>query len=177
MHHMNNEHAWMEDGFYSAVPIRPKAQIVLLLYLQNTDPMGSFGLFLHSGTHILSLVLKTKDYQTPEMKSIVNNVHFNVVAREWRCKWDAESSLVECQTALTTVLDQVKDVKGVKDVQRVVCGGCKDFKVIVSLDEALFGEWEESAFAPEAEFLKRLKAITGVSGVETQTYTLMSMME
>jgi hypothetical protein len=147
---MNNEHAWMEDGFYSAVPIRPKAQVVLLLYLQNTDPMGfyknlrflsfckkegilspfrSFGLFLHSGTHILSLVLKTKDYQTPKMKSIVNNVHFNVVAREWRCKWDAESSLVECQTALTTVLDQVKDVKGVKDVQRVVCGGCKDFKV------------------------------------------------
>lgn len=49
--------------------------------------------------------------------------------------------------------------------------------MIVSLDEALFGEWEESAFAPEAEFLKRLKAITGVSGVETQTYTLMSMME
>jgi len=32
-------------------------------------------------------------------------------------------------------------------------------------------------FAPEAEFLKRLKDINGVSSVETQTYTLMSMME
>lgn len=111
------------------------------------------------------------------MKSIVHNVQFNVVAREWRCKWDEEKSLVSCQTALTTVLDRVKDVKGVKDVQRVVCGGCKDFKVIVSLDETTFGEWEEMGFAPEAELLKRLNEIDGVSSVETQTYTLMSMME
>jgi hypothetical protein len=32
-------------------------------------------------------------------------------------------------------------------------------------------------FAPEAELLKRLNEIDGVSSVETQTYTLMSMME
>ena len=63
------------------------------------------------------------------MKSIVRNVHFDTIAREWRCKWDGDESLIACQNALTAVVDDVKAVAGVKDVQRVVCGGCKDFKV------------------------------------------------
>lgn len=36
-----------------------------------------------------------------------------------------------------------------------------------------FGPWEEKGFAPEAEFLEKLKAIEGVSQVETQTITNM----
>ena len=36
-----------------------------------------------------------------------------------------------------------------------------------------FGPWEEKGFAPEAEFLEKLKAIDGVSQVETQTITNM----
>lgn len=48
---------------------------------------------------------------------------------------------------------KVKAVPGVKSVQRVVCGGCQDFKVIVALDAAKFGAWGEAKFAPEAEFL------------------------
>eukprot|EP01083_Nonionella_stella_P000031 92_1 len=110
------------------------------------------------------------------MKSIVSNVHFNTIAREWRCKWDNEEALTAAQSALDAILADVKCVKGVKDVQRVVCGGCKDFKVIASLDEATFGDWEGCGFAPESDFLGRLKAIDGITSVETQTYTLMSMM-
>ena len=34
-----------------------------------------------------------------------------------------------------------------------------------------FGPWEEKGFAPEGEFLEKLKAIKGVSQVETQTIT------
>ena len=41
----------------------------------------------------------------------------------------------------------------------------------VPLDD--FGPWEESGFAPEAEFLEKIKAIDGVSQVETQTITNM----
>ena len=70
---------------------------------------------------------------------------------------------------------QVKAVKGVKSVQRVVCGGCLDFKVVTALDAESFGAWEESKFAPEEKFLEKLKAIDGVSQIETQTYTLMPM--
>ena len=36
-----------------------------------------------------------------------------------------------------------------------------------------FGPWEEKAHAPEGEFLEKLKAIDGVSQVETQTITNM----
>jgi hypothetical protein len=36
-----------------------------------------------------------------------------------------------------------------------------------------FGPWEASGFAPEGEFLEKLKAIDGVSQVETQTITNM----
>jgi hypothetical protein len=35
-----------------------------------------------------------------------------------------------------------------------------------------FGPWEEAGFAPEAEFLAKIKAIKGVSQVETQTITM-----
>lgn len=47
--------------------------------------------------------------------------------------------------------------------------------MIVSLDAAAFGAWGEAGFAPEEDFLTAVRAIEGVSAVETQTYTLMEM--
>lgn len=145
-------------------------------------------------------------------------------------KWSADSdkkSLADAQAALESVLatvrcsscvvrvtlslalPQVKAVPGVRSVQRVVCGGCLDFKVsfsssrppsrgicrleharvrhaprfrphdtlqvIVALSADAFGAWEQSGFAPEQQFLAQVNAIAGVSQVETQTYTLMTM--
>ena len=60
---------------------------------------------------------------------------------------------------------QVKAVKGVKSVQRIVCGGCLDFKVVTALDAGAFGDWEASKFAPEEKFLDKIKAIDGVTQV------------
>ena len=57
----------------------------------------------------------------------------------------------------------------------MVCGGCLDFKVIVALEEPKFGDWESKGFAPEEDFLAKVKAIDGITQVETQTFTLMSM--
>ena len=110
------------------------------------------------------------------MPNITANVAFDTVAREIRCKWTADgdkASLVAAQDLLTKHAAALKAVAGVKSVQRVVCGGCLDFKVIVALDAAAFGAWEASAFAPEAELVAALKATAGVTNVETQTYTLM----
>lgn len=109
------------------------------------------------------------------MGSIVENVHFDTVAREWRCKWGTEDALIECQKVLDNYMVAIKATNGVKNVQRVVCGGCKDFKVIISLSADTFGAWEESTFAPESEFLEKIKAIKDVDTVETQTFTLMTM--
>jgi len=76
------------------------------------------------------------------------------------------------QEKLEEVLADVSSVEGAVSVQRVVCGGCHDFKVITKLPEKAFKEWEAAAFAPEADFLAAVKAIPGITNVETQTYTL-----
>ena len=50
-----------------------------------------------------------------------------------------------------------------------------DFKVIVALSEEKYGDWEANKFAPEEDFLAKLKAIDGITQVETQTFTIMPM--
>lgn len=109
------------------------------------------------------------------MPEITKSVKFDNIAREWRCKWSDENekaSLDAAQKALDDVLADLSSVEGVNSVQRVVCGGCLDFKVVTKLTAAGFKEWEKAKFAPEEEFLGKLKAIKGISTVETQTYTL-----
>eukprot|EP00446_Apocalathium_sp_SHHI-4_P002934 CAMPEP_0177172908 /NCGR_PEP_ID=MMETSP0367-20130122/11382_1 /TAXON_ID=447022 ORGANISM="Scrippsiella hangoei-like, Strain SHHI-4" /NCGR_SAMPLE_ID=MMETSP0367 /ASSEMBLY_ACC=CAM_ASM_000362 /LENGTH=314 /DNA_ID=CAMNT_0018619203 /DNA_START=48 /DNA_END=992 /DNA_ORIENTATION=+ len=102
-------------------------------------------------------------------------VKFENIAREWRFKWSTDSdnaSLMKAQVELDEVLAEVSSIEGVASVQRIVCGGCQDFKVVTKLPEKAFKEWEANAFAPEAAFLEAVKKITGISAVETQTYTL-----
>lgn len=110
------------------------------------------------------------------MPTIAKGVEFDTIAREWRCKWaekDDKKSLEEVQKALDGVMGKVGAVPGLRNVQRLVCGGCLDFKVMISVKEDKFGEWEGTKFEPEAEFLEAIKKIDGVSTVETQTITLM----
>jgi hypothetical protein len=112
------------------------------------------------------------------MGTIAEGVEFDTIAREWRCKWSTENdkkSLVEAQKALTEILAALKSLDGVKEVQRVVCGGCLDFKIITSLQADKFGAWKEQDFVPEAEFLSKLESIDGIHTIETQTFTLMKM--
>jgi hypothetical protein len=102
-------------------------------------------------------------------------VKFEHIAREWRFKFstdDDNASLMKAQAQLEEILADLSSVEGVASVQRVVCGGCHDFKVITKLPEKAFKDWEAKAFAPEADFLDAVKKIAGVTAVETQTYTL-----
>lgn len=67
-----------------------------------------------------------------QMGSFVDGVEFDTIAREWRCKWEDKEgrpSLAEAQKALNSVLPAIKAIDGVKKVDRIVCGGCMDFKV------------------------------------------------
>ena len=57
----------------------------------------------------------------------------------------------------------------------MVCGGCGDFKVIVNQPAAEHDAWKAKDFAPEAEFIEKMKAIDGTARVETQEYTLTQM--
>ena len=62
----------------------------------------------------------------------------------------------------------MKAVDGVQSVQRVVCGGCLDFKVVTALSADKYGAWEAADHAPEAAFLEAAKAIPGVTAVSTE---------
>ena len=100
------------------------------------------------------------------MGTIAEGVEFDTIAREWRCKWSEDNdkaSLVKAQAELSKILDDIKSKDGVKSVQRIVCGGCHDFKVITSLASDKYGAWEEQKFAPEEDFLAKLKDIDGIS--------------
>ena len=87
-----------------------------------------------------------------------------------------KKSLAAVQQTLDVFLPQIKKVDGVKSIQRIVCGGCLDYKVIVALPADKWGAWEQAKFAPEEEFVAALKAINGVSTLETQTYTIMPVL-
>mmetsp|Transcript_58438 Transcript_58438/g.102319 ORF Transcript_58438/g.102319 Transcript_58438/m.102319 type:complete len:116 (+) Transcript_58438:93-440(+) len=107
-------------------------------------------------------------------------VSFDTIAREWRCKYTyGESGGPTDSTSLKTVnalleamLPKIKAVKDVKEVKRVMCGGCQDFKVITSFPDT---SYDETVGGLEAEFLDALGKIEGISSIETQTYTFMTM--
>ena len=70
---------------------------------------------------------------------------------------DDKASLASAQTTLKIFESEIKAIPGVKSVQRVVCGGCMDFKVITALDAESFGAWEQKQFAPEENFLAAVR--------------------
>jgi len=100
---------------------------------------------------------------------------FDHVCREWRCKYDGDKSTSESLESISKVLDEylptIKEVSPNIQVNRLVCGSCLDFKLMMTVPLEDFGSWEEKGFAPEADFLAKIKAIDGVSQVETQTIT------
>ena len=110
------------------------------------------------------------------MQNITPNVSFDVIAREWRCKWtedNEKASLVALQDLLNTHLATLKGMEGAK-VQRIVAKK-KDFKVIIALPAASYKPWSDNGHAPEADFTKAMGEIAGVTQVETQTYTIMEL--
>ena len=114
------------------------------------------------------------------MPSVCPGVDFENIAREWRCKYAPENdkkALHEAQKLFETYIPKLKALNGFVSLQRVVCGGCFDFKVITTLKagDENFGAWEKANFSFEKEFLASLGNIEGISVIETQTYTLTTM--
>jgi hypothetical protein len=114
------------------------------------------------------------------MPSIVAGVDFDTVAREWRLKWseaEGKASLCAAQKLLDDCLPALHKLNGLQSVQRVVCGGCFDFKVVIALSAGAYHLWEAADHSPEKGFLEAAASIPGVTAVETQTYTLMACPE
>ena len=108
-----------------------------------------------------------------------SGVAFENVAREWRCKYTPgasggpgdSASLKACQDLLTEYLPKLKELPKAS-ITRQVCGGCMDFKVSITQPLEEHGAWAGADYNPlEEEFVAKLKAIDGVSQVETQEIT------
>ena len=108
-----------------------------------------------------------------------SGVEFTKVAREWRCKYamDADGTpakseaLKAAQALFAEYLPTLKALPNA-EVTRIVCGGCGDFKVIINQPAADHDAWKEGGYEPEAAFIEALKAIEGITRVETQEFTM-----
>jgi len=110
------------------------------------------------------------------MPQFTSNVNFEHVAREWRCKFSKDNemaSLAAIQAVTDGVIANIKAVDGVTGVQRIVCGGCLDYKLIITLTADKFPNIEASGL--EAPFLEAIGKIEGVTSVETQSFTIAPM--
>ena len=59
-------------------------------------------------------------------------------------KWSPDNdkkSLASVQQTLSVFKPTIKGIDGVKSIQRVVCGGCLDYKVVIALPADKFGAW------------------------------------
>lgn len=109
------------------------------------------------------------------MPNVTDNIEFDVLGREWRLKWATKKDAAACQTALATVLPKIKAIEGVNSVDRVVCGGHHDFKVIIACDHSRFESIQASLAPLETQFREEVEALEGVFSFETQVYTLVRL--
>jgi hypothetical protein len=72
---------------------------------------------------------------------------FNRVCREWRCKYDGDKGTSESLEAIAKVVDEllpeIKKASADATVNRLVCGGCLDFKLMTTVPLEDYGPWEE----------------------------------
>jgi len=104
---------------------------------------------------------------------------FNRVCREWRCKYTGDKTDSESLAAVATIVDDMlPTLKGLSPgvtINRLVCGSCLDFKLMITMPLDDYGPWSEKDHAPESDFLSKIKAIDGISVVESQTITNMEL--
>ena len=122
--------------FDTFILVLMQLSIALLFFVMFSSSISAFrGLQIKKS--VSSLVSR-------RMITITNGVEFDTIAREWRLKWSADAdkkSLADVQQNLNKFGASLKAVDGVKSVQRIVCGGCHDYKVIVSLPAEKFSAW------------------------------------
>ena len=130
-------------------------------------------------TFCRSTLQSTRKMSSESVPLANGSMSFNRVCREWRCKYSGDKSDSASLESIAKVVDeylpQIKAVSKDVKVNRLVCGACLDFKLMTTVPLSDFGPWAEKEFAPETEFLEKLKAIEGVSMIETQTITNMEV--
>jgi hypothetical protein len=129
---------------------------------------------------IISSLHSRRGYLSATSNTIAEGVEYDTMAREWIATYSLEgdkSSLVACQLALESVVEDIHEVDGFKSVQRLVCEDDKEFRVITNVDATKFQEWKNDDFFPEDVFFEMLSVIDGVQDVKARTSTMVLNVE
>ena len=129
---------------------------------------------------IISSLHSRRSCLSATSNSIAEGVEYDAMTREWIATYSLEgdkSSLVACQLALESVVEDIYEVDGFKSVQRLVCEDDKEFRVITNVDATKFQEWENDDFFPEDVFFEMLSVIDGVQDVKARTSTMVLNVE
>ena len=107
---------------------------------------------------------------------------YTTVCREWRCKfkdWPATRDeavtsriVADCNAAYDSIKEELKANEGVVVVNRLMCSTCCDYKIMVTMDADVYGQWKERQHQPEEAFLEALRQIEGVCSAEAQLYSI-----
>ena len=115
------------------------------------------------------------------MQQQAPGILYDTVAREWRCKVVSRECLGAVQSAWEALFSsRVRAVAGVLHVQRLCCGTCLDYKLLISVGAAQHSEWVQGTGGYEgcalgvleAEFLGTIAAIEGVTDSIAQLYSI-----
>ena len=66
---------------------------------------------------------------------------FDRVCREWRCKYEGDKATSESLEAISKLVDEylpeVKKASSDVTVNRLICGGCLDFKLMTTVSDIM----------------------------------------
>jgi hypothetical protein len=129
---------------------------------------------------IISSLHSRKKCLSATSNRITEGVEYDTMAREWVATYSLDgdkSSLVACQLALESVVEDINEVEGVKSIQRLICQDDMEFRVITNVDATKFQDWKKDDFFPEDVFFEMLGVIDGVTDVKARTSTMVLNVE
>ena len=80
--------------------------------------------------------------------------------------------MADCIAVYDAIKEEIKSTKGVLSVRMLMCSTCCDFKIQVTMDADVYGEWKEGGHKPEEAFLQALMEVEGVDSAEAQLYSI-----
>ncbi len=86
---------------------------------------------------IISLSLHNSNMSANAVPLANGAMSFDRVCREWRCKYEGDKATSESLEAISKLVDEylpaIKATSSDATVNRLVCGGCLDFKLMTTV--------------------------------------------
>ena len=106
------------------------------------------------------------------MKLQAPGIEYDTVAREWRCTVGSRDELGVAQHVWQRYAENVRAIPGVVRVQRLCCGACCEFRIVVSMRASAYDAWKATGHQPEPELLQAFRS-RGFAEAHAQLLSIM----